>query len=88
MSIQLIDNTLYGKYGPEGEALFNELQTLVKPKSWQLNYIAEKEMFSIIGCGPTVNKSEIEAIFAEEGNIHPARLISSILFIMNTGNLN
>jgi hypothetical protein len=64
MSIQLIDNTIFGTYGKEGEALFNELQTLVAPKSWQLDYIPEEGRFSIIGCGPTVNKSEIEAIFA------------------------
>jgi len=65
MSIQLIDNTLYGTYRKPGVQLVKELQTLAAPKCWQLDYIPEEGKFSIIGCGPTVNKSEIEAIFAQ-----------------------
>jgi hypothetical protein len=62
-SIDNIENTLSGVYGPEGVALVKNLQSLVRDKSWTLDFIGREGFVAILGCNKGVPIEVIQDIF-------------------------
>ncbi len=83
MATPPINNTLSEVYGPEGVALVNNLQSLVRDKSWTLDFIGDEGFVAILGCGTGVSVKKIQDIFAARQPNKYEPVVSESLYCEN-----